>query len=205
MEPPIHLTDRVTAARRAVAEDPAHDLGLGWRRAIWAALEPTEGEISLVGKRRRARLALVSAQHVHDVWRRRRSDDDLPGTALALAAGLLDDPDAAGEHSDDVGRLWAQVDAVPAEAGDRSWLLVGYAAVAALRTALFDEAFSASLIDLEASDLELDPYTADAAFWAAGAYASGPPMDPASDPDRRREFWEWWLTEAVPEALRTEP
>lgn len=203
MDLPELLADRVREARRALAGDPAHDLPSGRRVAIWAALEPAPDTYSALGKRRRARLALLAVEHVHELWTAACSDD-LPARIAAVAEQVLADPPRASEHLGDVGRYWAEADGVLASAGDAAWMLVAYAAVAALRTALFDEAVhgAAGHDATPEASLDLDPYSRDATYWAAGAYAGGTVLQPASDPQRRREFWEWWLTTAVPSALR---
>lgn len=50
------------------------------------------------------------------------------------------------------------------------------------------------------TDVELIPEYRDAAYYASVAYAGGNPTDPISDADRRRQFWSWYLAEAVPAA-----
>jgi len=45
----------------------------------------------------------------------------------------------------------------------------------------------------------------DSSFFAAAAYAGGAVWDSDSDSLKRREFWEWWLNEAVPMAWDSEP
>ncbi|BDA70903.1 hypothetical protein RIVM261_064230 [Rivularia sp. IAM M-261] len=37
-------------------------------------------------------------------------------------------------------------------------------------------------------------------FWGAAAYANGSVWEPMSDAMKRLEFWDWWLTTAIPEA-----
>ncbi len=54
--------------------------------------------------------------------------------------------------------------------------------------------------DWQRSDAEDEYDTHDASFWASAAVAGGAPWDAGSDSQKRAEFWEWWLDEAVPAA-----
>lgn len=74
-------------------------------------------------------------------------------------------------------------------------LLAGYATIAAYRISVDDQEYEL--------DQAPDPYYYDAedpARDAAYAASSGAPFNKPSDPARRREFWTWWLREAVPTA-----
>ena len=81
---------------------------------------------------------------------------------------------------------------------------VGYSALEALSVAVQDEAFDERAVDLASSDADLDADEIDAALSASVAYANGAILYPGSDHVRRREFWEWWLKEAVPAAWAAE-
>lgn len=50
------------------------------------------------------------------------------------------------------------------------------------------------------TDDEVIPEFRDASYYASVAYSAGGPSDPNSDLERRRQFWTWYLTEAVPAA-----
>jgi hypothetical protein len=49
------------------------------------------------------------------------------------------------------------------------------------------------------TDDDLPPHLCDSATYAVIAYAGGTRKEPV-DLNKRREFWEWWLTEAIPMA-----
>jgi hypothetical protein len=51
-------------------------------------------------------------------------------------------------------------------------------------------------------DDQVSPEEHDGSYMASVALAGGSPWTPGSDPARRREFWQWWLREAVPAAWR---
>lgn len=85
---------------------------------------------------------------------------------------------------------------------------VGFAAVQALTTAVVDEFFDPDEIELNLTDSE-EFESNDASFHAAVAYANGPVWEidasPAPNSEKRRRFWEWWLTEAVPKSWLSIP
>jgi hypothetical protein len=86
-----------------------------------------------------------------------------------------------------------------------SWPLWGVLAAASdvLRTANIDIDFNPSKPDYSLDDDgdwdEGDGYR-DAAGWGAYVMAGGTVDDPKADASKRREFWEWWLSEAIPAA-----
>ena len=48
--------------------------------------------------------------------------------------------------------------------------------------------------------MDVDPYDHDSASYAAIAYSGGVAWEKDSDPQKRLEFWTWWLNYAVPAA-----
>ena len=52
--------------------------------------------------------------------------------------------------------------------------------------------------ELHVTDADIDPDDMDASFFAASVYANGAVWNLESGPLLRREFWEWWLKQAVP-------
>jgi hypothetical protein len=78
----------------------------------------------------------------------------------------------------------------------------GWAALQAVVVAANDEDLSDLNSDVD--DLDIDGSSWSTAFNASVAYANGVPSQPGSDVSRRREFWTWWLDEAVPEAYSPE-
>jgi len=56
-------------------------------------------------------------------------------------------------------------------------------------------------LDVDSANHDLDPYEYDTAGWAAVAYAHGyGNWDLPLDPEKSKEFWEWWLLEAIPQS-----
>jgi len=61
------------------------------------------------------------------------------------------------------------------------------------------------VITEQATEDNIDPWSSDAARDAAAAFAGPVWEQPSSDREKRREFWSWWLREAVPAAWRAVP
>ena len=196
---PYFLRRVITDACHAVDSHPQHDLPLGYRHAIYAKMGPRLGSSQdNTGHKRRTVLALFTVQHVLPLWEKARPDDDTPRNLLVKVEKILAGIDQSTEE--EVGRYWSYMDGVAAKTQGRPPVGVGYAAVEALYTAVADEEFDPSAIDYNLSDEDVDPYEHDTAFAAAADYAGGPTWVPNSDATKRREFWHWWLSEAIPAA-----
>ncbi len=76
-------------------------------------------------------------------------------------------------------------------------LYAGVSALQALRTARLDEFFDSDDINIEKTDPE-DPQDWDASKHAAEAYTYALKESSESKTlSRRRQFWEWWLQDAI--------
>ena len=185
---------------RALAEidgDADRHLRLGVRQEVWAALGPRRGgEGPPTGAHlRRLALAVAGVRRVLPLWDRRYPGNDLPSVALGAVGALLRGEIGVEEAQRVFDRCWG--DAVHL-AVDRPFpeVAAGFAAVQALGTAMYDEFFDPDSLDPARPD-EDDPESHDSAYYAAVAEAGGMPGDPDADRERRREFWRWWLGEAV--------
>ena len=104
----------------------------------------------------------------------------------------------------DVARLesekgWRHCEKVMYNSQDRqNVVLAGFAAVQAIDSVLSDAYFFLSDDSKPISDFDVDPYEHDSSFLAAAAYSNGAVWDKGSNADKREEFWNWWLKEAVP-------
>jgi hypothetical protein len=185
------LSDAVEAARRDLAARADGQLLRGRRHPILRALGSGDA-----GRAARARLARDTVEHVLPEWHSVRPGDNDPQTLLDQI-----EPTLAGEVSaEDVqraaGLLWAHTDNLIATTGPEPPLHVGYAAAKALRVALRDERLDPPDTDPDETDAGRDPRVLDTAFIASIAAAGGAPWNEASDPERRRQFWNWWLDRA---------
>lgn len=149
---------------------------------------------------RRTHLAVESARKVLSVWEATFPADRTPHEAIAAAVDRLPGAFAESVRSLYV-RLWDRCDEI-LQRDERTLpaAAAGLSAARALCTAFTDELFDGDAFDDAATDQDVDPDEMDATYLAAAALASGTVWDDASSSERRREFWEWWLAEAVPKA-----
>lgn len=193
---PEVLEAALRQAHEVLARDPRGDLPRGHREAIWAAL----GARDEGGRRRRAILGIEAVGQVLPEWERVWPRDRMPHQLLAQAAAVLDGSADRARALDDLNRAFTALDNLVISSREKIPAGVGYGAARALATALDDEVFDPSTVRLERTDADVDPYEHDPGYLAAVVRAGGPPWDPDSSSTRRREFWEWWLREAVPAA-----
>ena len=186
------LTEIQEQALKAVEADPNGHLRLGLREMIWAEFGPREANLS-VPHRQRIELAVAGVRHVLPLWQERYSDSDIPAVALSAIDAITQGE--SGDASDTFDELW---EAVMHLALERPFpeVAVGFAAVQALSTAMYDQPFDADDLDPEREDGD-DPESFDSAYYAAVAAAHGQPGVPGSDSQLRLEFWKWWLTDGI--------
>ena len=210
MSIPIILQQKIEKARADLQEDSQFDLNLGYRQAIWAAFD-FNGEITSIklGHKRRTMLAIITATRVLDVWENIWWQDDTPhcllGAARLTIAQKLEHTQARAYRNE----IWTKLENMASEPNHQGFdrqkaIAVGLSAISALSTALDDEAFDRERIDEDLTDADIDAYENDSSFWAAIAYA-GATWDADGDRNKRGEFWQWWLTEAVTNAWRSIP
>jgi hypothetical protein len=68
-----------------------------------------------------------------------------------------------------------------------------------LRTVVGIEPLDDDQVDVDTTDMELDPWLSDTAKWAVAAYG-GFEWDDDVEALKRCEFWKWWIKEAIPTA-----
>ena len=181
---------------QAVEADPNGRLQLGLREIIWAEFGPRatpEDNYLSDPHRQRIELAVAGVRRVLPLWESRYPESDIPAVALSTIEAVVAGG-GAFDASDTFEELWQGVVHLASEQQFPE-VGAGFAAVQALRTAMYDEFFDADDLDPEREDTD-DPESQDSAYYAAVAAAHGQPSDPESDADARREFWKWWISEA---------
>jgi Immunity protein Imm5 len=206
MDLPSDLVESIDVCRSILQQNSFGHLVLRPRKRLLLALGPySVGEraraVPSVGHRRRVALACATADKVVPLWERRLLGDSRPklmiGLARAYARGEISEEAAREENS----RFMTELeDMLEEEVGNVEY--AGWAAVAAVVVAGCDEDLSEPDSDLDDLDVEVTSWST--AYAASVAYANGAPGQPGSDVSHRREFWNWWLDEAVPAAYGQE-
>jgi hypothetical protein len=193
-ELPADLRQRLDHARAVLAERDDGELPLPERRAIRERLgpfQPVDATAAPAGLRRRVRLGELAARRVLPFWYAERPGDAEPERLLELAGAVLEREADPEEARREAHRFLDRMQRME-DLGD-----AGATAAEAARKVVFT-ALSGDVSDTgdEDSEEEIEPDDWDPTFVAALAAAGYPDEDPV----RRREYWSWYLDEAVPEA-----
>jgi hypothetical protein len=209
------LKKLVRSAARELATEPLGALTLGNRYRLWVAAGPLFGGGGRApldaGLCFRTHLAAAAVRRVLPHWEAVLPADDYPQRLLKAAEQYL-----AGELSyekayDLVGLGWVHASKISAQLADRRapggrlTSLVGYAASRVLFVAVQDELFDPDDVDDPESHGSGDPESMDASYMASAVAAGGFPEDKSSDVGARRQYWQWYLEEAVPRAWQAVP
>lgn len=206
MDLPRHCIESIEACRSALRQNSLGHLILRPRKRLLLALgpyrrDPQARAIPSVGHRRRVALACATAEKVIPLWERHLYGDGRARRMVELARAYASGGSTEEAARDKIGRFMTELEDMLEEVGNVEY--AGWAAVDAASVAASDE-------DLSDPDSDLDDLDVDVTSWSAGyaasvAYANGAPGQPGSEVNRRREFWNWWLDEAVPAAYLQEP
>jgi hypothetical protein len=202
---PDELTALLREGSRAVQHDPYHDLPPGSRWGIQELM--VQGAIDQGREERAGFKAWLSAEimaveHVLPLWEQEFPNEETPRRLLAEAGHFLRD-------SLDLKTAGILAFSFPEDTGSRrpvEYVLGG--ALRALEFAVRAGSSQASLNSLRRNksltnrQLEF-PHDWDAALCASVAYADDASLCAVHGRGRRRQFWEWWLTEVVPKAFET--
>ena len=172
-----------------------------YRWTIYQALGPLN---SLQTRFLRVRLALLSARKVLHVWQEEQPGDAQPEQLIVLAKMVLRDEVLREEGRAQAESALDQVTLLASESGHPDKAEVSFRAQSAMLAAieaLFEASgtytFNTAYNYEGETDIDLDPWSSDAALYAAMAL-SGAVWNVAQDYGKRNEFWEWWLLEAIP-------
>jgi Immunity protein Imm5 len=186
-----------------VQEEPQHDLILGFRCLLLSAFDEIGGsESSRAGHRMRVKLATLAVERVLPLWESLFPVDQTPRQALVFAEKLVAGAASSPVAVKEIGRLWTHCDDLMWKHEDRqNVIMVGYGAIQVVREAFLETHFGCEQANDRSTDLDVEPYDHDSSFFAASAYSGGAPWEKSSDPQKRLEFWTWWLTSAVGMAM----
>lgn len=200
------VRNAVAVCRTEIEQDEQHRMSFASRRALLLTLGPQQRDARgrcvelATGKRRRLLLALDASRRVASFWSR-----DFGTPALDNLLGQIEGYLGGTVSIDDVRKKTDSLQGGLANdpRGKDQAYLAGRAVAGTGWVAVGDELLAA---DEGASEEELadpeDPDLWDPAFFAAGAWAGGMPWTPSFSATAYRDFWQWYLDEAVPRAWR---
>lgn len=202
-----NLKNAISACRTEVERDAQHRMSFARRRALLLALGPQQldargsGVELAVGKRRRVLLALQVSRRVAPFWARDFGTpalDSLLDQIQEYLAGAVPRADVRRKTDSLQGGLLND------PMGKDQAYLAGRAVAGAGWVAVGDELLSTEqgMSEEDLADPE-DPDLWDPAFYAAGAWAGGMPWTPTFSATAYRDFWQWYLDDAVPQAWRS--
>jgi hypothetical protein len=184
----------VAEALAALEASPDGWLELPERRRLRAAFGPWTPPYETggpdAGLLRRAALTVASARRALPVWEREFPDDRRPHAIVDAIMPAIRDERPGDDVRETKTALGEDVEALGSDPGRRSAFFAGLACVLALSEA-WDGDLDPDLHPAGTRDLDLDDLPVEAA--AAWALAG-------EDPDARREFWRWYVSEAFPAA-----
>jgi Immunity protein Imm5 len=149
------------------------------------------------GRLRRYWLERLAAERALAGWEAERPDDRRPQEMLELADAVAVGHADGEEAAQRAVALANELDELLDEGVDDATVYAGMAAVAAQTAARWGE--EPEQLEDPDDDQDRDSDMWEGAFWASMAHApSLPKMDVAEHVAPRREFWRWYLDEAVP-------
>lgn len=174
------------------------------------------------GQQKYIRLAILTARYVLPVWQQAvpamvaRDDTlpvDLPQMMLDMAEGVLNSTVSPNEANNALcDDFYHAMGAIAYDVTYEVWC-ASNAAYSALKAVLGYKPFRIDEIDVSVSDDTLSPGDGDVALSALNAFTASDNDAPgvwafttkshsplSFDIQKRLEFWEWWLTEAIPQA-----
>lgn len=166
------------------------------RKKIYEKIEELSArEHKKTGYYRRVKLQLACAWKTLDKWERQLNNNSAR-ELLELAEKYLKGEVERQELEKKKNYLYTQAEDLMDE-GEQYFIAAyaGFACVSAVNAVLYD-------IDLDTigiPEIEIEPDNWTACFYACAAYCGGATWEEGVGDDlKRREFWEWFLNEAVP-------
>jgi len=197
MPPSAELQRAIEQSHTVLAADPLHHLPPYLRLAIYQALAAEPGMVA-----GQARLAMITALHVLPLWKPRGAYVTMPVRLVGLAEGVLEGSVQARVAERAALAAWHRLDRLGREMSiGKGPYFACEAAREALKAALGRPPFGDVAITDRYAEDDLDPYCSDTAHWAMLAWEEDAEGEEAESA-KRREFWHWWLTEAIPQVCR---
>ncbi|AEV68243.1 Imm5 family immunity protein [Acetivibrio clariflavus] len=201
---PQSLINIIEIAKKEILFNEKGELILPMRIKIWKALGPYKIDsnnraILTVGLKRRVKLASMCVEKNIDIWNSVLADDQRPLIMLEIVEDYIRGNVDYDFVQKQIGRFTTDLENLSCDERYNNASLVGFAALRTVSLALRDEKLMISGKDNLLDD-DYDAYSWDASFYSALAYSGSGSWDNANIAERR-EFWLWYIEEAVPKAF----
>lgn len=212
-------SEHIAHAKRSILADPVHNLAPFERVSIYALFGPLDDDNTRL---QLGRLALLVVEKVLPIWEAELPENDWPHKLIRKSNDVLigrisptDGYEAAEEAyhsvvewiSDHSEQDPEYLEFMAKSGGITNESIVSLnaqcvllAACAALYEVSGAFRFDRLSIEPGSTEVDLDADSIDPSGLAADAFA-GPSFEDSSNAGKRQEFWEWWISEAVPLAL----
>jgi len=200
------LLELLNKAKNELNNHPKGELILPIRKSILKHLGEhleNSNEHALInnGLKRRIKLAVLCVEYVMPIWNEVAPEDTTPQDLIKSIDTYLLGKVEWKTLWNMQNSFWTTLENYSMEARFKTAAYVGFAAINAVVVALFDE--ETEELDDDGNvilDQDLDLFTWDTSFYAAAAYSENEPEE--NKIQKRREFWLWYLNDAVPLAYQ---
>jgi hypothetical protein len=209
MDFPLELRSAISQALAAMTHDPHYDLAPGYQLAILKALGPSprHQEAGSIWGKRCVVLAIDSVDKVIPRWDRQYPSIRNPHTILREAQRVFSlDWDYHNAMQIAYYNYWDHFQGVDQNNAISFILNAALAALGmAITAATTTDAFYPRNIDYSVTNDSVSLEQQSPWFLASVANAGGTSWGARSNNTLRREYWEWWLEEAVVKAYSAVP
>lgn len=189
-EPVQQVVDRLDAAFDAASEP-----SVAYRRELHAVIEAASAALHpRAAYYRRVKWGIACAYRTLPLWERVAGPDDPCRAMLGRAISALRGTGTLEEFAEANERLFVQLlDRSNQEPALQILVSAGFSAYAAIKWVVYD----LDPLTLELPTGELDPAEWEPAIYSAIAHAGGTAALGEGDARLRREFWQWYVHEAL--------
>ena len=195
------VSESIKQARTNLANNPKGILSLGDRRRIWISMnDPDNFEVSYLN---RTQLKVVCVNHVKPIWSLILPANPGINRMLQLTHSLMKKSVDPGAAEDEAFYFFQDLStSVESNAVTNPALMVADAATSMVISACYRNP-DYDTADNDIDDEELAPDSYETSYMCASAAAGGLNWMPVEqvDVDARRNFWIWYLDEAIPKNL----
>lgn len=208
---PQQLIKLLDAAKKSVLTNPKGELILPVREKIWNLFgeDGFKGNGIVVqtnGLKRRAKLDILAVHRVMHIWASALPNDKSIIGLLKMVDDYFNGEIERKSLEPAKDRFSSTVcDGLVSHSDNKVAIAsyVGYATARAVSTVVFDKAYYCDEIEEDVFDDDLGADEWETSYYASLAYVGPPyPFEEQNEVSitKRREFWMWYITKAIPEA-----